>query len=121
MNHIEILFRSFFRFFWVDLEKKCPFWDEEGKCFMEACSVCACDEKDLPFEWAKTADTETSDHSDEQSFGWISNEVHMDPLQNLGEVKTIATLDDGVDWIDMPERSDKSTGIFVNLAQNPER
>jgi len=91
---------------------------------MEACSVCACDEKDLPFEWAKTTDTDTNDDhdpSDEQSFGWISSESHMDPLQNLEKLKTMAPLDDGIDWIDMAERSDKSKGIFVNLAQNPER
>lgn len=26
-----------------------------------------------------------------------------------------------IDWIDMSERNDKIEGIFVNLAQNPER
>lgn len=63
---------------------------------MEACSVCACDEKDLPFEWAQsTSDTETSNPSDMQrfDFGWISSESNMDPLQNLEEVK-ITKLDD---------------------------
>lgn len=29
----------FFRYFKIDLEKKCPFWDEPQQCFNEHCSV----------------------------------------------------------------------------------
>lgn len=87
LKPISYGYRSFFRYFWVDLEKKCPFWDEEGKCFMEACSVCACDENELPFEWAKPASDHTVSEQSEIDFGWITSESNMDPLQNLEEVK----------------------------------
>ena len=42
---------TFFRYFRVDLERPCPFWQEEGQCTMEGCSVCACDEQEVPRNW----------------------------------------------------------------------
>ena len=39
---------TFFRYFRVDLEQPCPFWHEEGQCMMEACSVCTCEENEVP-------------------------------------------------------------------------
>jgi len=42
---------TFFRYFRVDLERHCPFWQEEGSCIMEGCSVCECDEKEVPRNW----------------------------------------------------------------------
>ena len=31
--------RAFFRYFRVDLERPCPFWEDEGVCSMKGCSV----------------------------------------------------------------------------------
>lgn len=42
---------TFFRYFKVDLEKPCPFWHEDGQCMMEGCSVCTCDEREVPQNW----------------------------------------------------------------------
>ena len=42
---------TFFRYFKVDLEKPCPFWHEDAQCMMEGCSVCTCDEHELPQKW----------------------------------------------------------------------
>ena len=42
---------AFFRFFKVSLYKECPFWDDDGMCALEACSVCECDEHDVPLAW----------------------------------------------------------------------
>ena len=50
----KITTSTFFKYFRVDLERPCPFWHEEGQCMMEGCSVCTCDEKEVPhFIWAK--------------------------------------------------------------------
>ena len=47
----EIVSTTFFRYFRVDLERPCPFWQEDGQCMMEGCSVCTCDEKEVPRSW----------------------------------------------------------------------
>ena len=42
---------TFFRYFRVDLERSCPFWQEDGSCMMEGCSVCVCDDNEIPRSW----------------------------------------------------------------------
>ena len=59
---------TFFRYFFVDLEKPCPFWQDDGQCMMEGCSVCTCDENEIPLPWRhvdKTALSETNIDTDE--------------------------------------------------------
>lgn len=71
---------SFFRYFRVDLDGKCPFWQDEGSCMLESCSVCAADESELPRTWLEHAvsNDQGSVDVDEQhdlpsSFGWVSH------------------------------------------------
>ncbi|KAK2567293.1 ERO1-like protein beta [Acropora cervicornis] len=40
----ELVKKSFFRFFRVNLNKPCPFWPDDGACAMKDCSVAACKE-----------------------------------------------------------------------------
>jgi hypothetical protein len=47
--------RTFFRYFRVNMEQSCPFWQEEGQCHMEKCSVCACNDDEIPKNWLQTA------------------------------------------------------------------
>lgn len=42
---------AYFRYFRVDLERPCPFWHEDAQCMMEGCSVCTCDENEVPRAW----------------------------------------------------------------------
>ena len=42
---------TYFRYFRVDLDSPCPFWNEFGQCNMEGCSVCECDEREIPKTW----------------------------------------------------------------------
>lgn len=76
----EITRTRFFRYFRVDLEKECPFWQEEGSCTMEGCSVCACEEEEVPKNWnagsghyfyGKASSLSSSKKAD--NLGWISS------------------------------------------------
>ncbi|CAN0436850.1 unnamed protein product, partial [Ectocarpus sp. 13 AM-2016] len=40
--------RNFFKYFKVNLEKECPFWEEDGQCMMRDCSVCECSPEEIP-------------------------------------------------------------------------
>lgn len=44
---------AYFRYFRVDLEGECPFWAAPNQCAMEKCSVCPCDEGELPKSWVE--------------------------------------------------------------------
>ena len=43
--------RAFFRYFRVDLERPCPFWEDDGECSMQGCSVGECSTSEIPVAW----------------------------------------------------------------------
>lgn len=63
------LFRAFFRYFKVDLDSTCPFWQEAGQCSMEGCSVCPCDEDEIPKPWLEW---DGKQGKNKEEYGWIS-------------------------------------------------
>ena len=40
--------QPFFRYFRVNLRSECPFWRENAMCFRRDCSVCECEESEVP-------------------------------------------------------------------------
>eukprot|EP01031_Cornospumella_fuschlensis_P032156 gene32156-38896_t len=81
---------TFFRYFLVDLEKPCPFWNEFGQCAMEACTVCTCDEKEVPSAWVYGVN-----RGEKGDFGWVSNQGSVfgyDGDESLGKV-TVSTAE----------------------------
>lgn len=68
----KIATTTFFRYFFVELERPCPFWKENGLCMMEACSVCTCPDEEVPKAWIESS-AQTSADVDDHDFGWISN------------------------------------------------
>ena len=78
----DLTSRTFFRYFRVDLENPCPFWQENGQCFMEGCSVCACDENEIPKAWLNSSaetvvpiSAGSTIPSIDVSSGWISSQT----------------------------------------------
>lgn len=43
--------RIFFKYYKVNLEQECPFWEEDGQCMMRDCSVCECSPEEIPKPW----------------------------------------------------------------------
>lgn len=48
---------AYFRYFKVNLFCDCPHWPDDSMCALEACSVCECDESEVPAAW-KEAEAE---------------------------------------------------------------
>lgn len=72
----NITSRTFFRYFRVNLEEPCPFWQEDGQCMMESCSVCTCEENEIPESWMDEASPLGLDlgyGKNSNSFGWITS------------------------------------------------
>ena len=118
---------TYFRYFRVDLESPCPFWNEFGQCNMEGCSVCECDEREIPKTWMDDyikpgADMDLWEDVDKnndnnENGGWIGGEssiVHDDKLSSLSSIQvpygylqyledTEDDDNDMLDWTDMAE------------------
>jgi len=43
--------RNFFKYYKVNLDQECPFWEEDGQCMMKDCSVCECSPEEIPKPW----------------------------------------------------------------------
>lgn len=41
----------FFRYFKVNLWCDCPLWPDDGMCALQACSVCECEDSEVPKNW----------------------------------------------------------------------
>ncbi|KAG1663716.1 Ero1-like protein [Nymphon striatum] len=44
----SLLINDYFRYFIVNLDRKCPFWEDDSKCSLRDCSVQACTEDQVP-------------------------------------------------------------------------
>lgn len=44
----SLLTKDYFRYFKVNLKRKCPFWNDDSKCAMRFCHVQPCQENEIP-------------------------------------------------------------------------
>lgn len=65
---------KYFRYFFVDLEKPCPFWQEEGLCMMEGCSVCTCSDDEIPLPWLQAERDKEEQIENQKDYGWVSEQ-----------------------------------------------
>jgi hypothetical protein len=92
----DLTSRSFFRYFRVDLEKPCPFWHEDGQCMMEACSVCTCEENEVPRTWLNDFNPLNLNYEKNENkgdgFGWISSPTSGFGSTSYGSSESIGRL-----------------------------
>lgn len=50
----------------VDLYCECPLWPDDGMCSLRDCSVCECEEQEVPEPWRKAEAVEACD----SEWGW---------------------------------------------------
>lgn len=98
----------FFSTFRINMDKECPFWAQKRMCNSQKCSICECDEKDIPKFWKK--------HQSNTEMSWSSNLEFTEPKiafdsQPRGE-------DDWCEHDDSTSRDEDF--IYVNLNNNRE-
>ena len=79
---------TFFRYFRVDLDRPCPFWHEEGSCMMEGCSVCVCDENEIPHTWLDEANSMMSGSGSVNGGGKEAVDAESIGHPTIGSVET---------------------------------
>ncbi|CAM9484266.1 unnamed protein product [Phaeothamnion confervicola] len=85
--------KTFFKFFKVNLEKQCPFWEEDGQCFLRDCSVCECDPQTIPQPWLEEDKSSSAASSDQRGRGRQQSQSQSVAAALTAVATTEGTLD----------------------------
>ena len=113
---------TFFRYFRVDLEEPCPFWHEDGQCMMESCSVCTCEESEVPESWMDEASPLGLDlgyGKNENTFGWITSQSSSFGFTGAGHNDVLGRLNMS-DSKARDQPSDPSGGSYLKYLRDTE-
>lgn len=119
---------TFFSVFKVALDNHCPFWDDDGQCMIRECSVCNCDDNEVPTVWRDDDARQSSARLQEENTppctrttlrGDVLNDVDrsLPGFPPLLGPPTWNTHDSGV-WT--VQDNDESM-MYVDLRNNPEQ
>lgn len=111
---------EFFRIFKVNLENECPFWEAEGNCITNKCSVGECERDEVPEQFLlcnQTFDVERDLQKTEVSMIGSFSKPSVNGSPNLGANLFIPKVKVN-EWMNIEETDDQA--IFVNLNKNSE-
>ena len=123
----DVVQRTFFRYFKVNLNKECPFWHEQMMCSIRDCAVLECEAHEVPPVWIErdgegrpvrecVGDSETAVSEIEKLLGTVDRKeakAGVDPFAGWAEG------DNARVWIEQ-ETEDQGMS-YINLLRNPER
>lgn len=95
---------TFFRIFKVNLDSECNFWTQNMICNFSTCSICQCNEEEVPLPWKQDSVSDT-----------VNKELKEDYFKSLTEKYNYSSNH----WI-VESELDNINGIYVNLLKNPE-
>ncbi|EFJ53070.1 endoplasmic reticulum oxidoreductin 1 family protein [Volvox carteri f. nagariensis] len=115
----QLVRTAFFRYFKVNIYCDCPLWPDDSMCSLRACSVCECEQAEVPQTWRR-----------EEEEGWcntnqcaaeldsrVDSTVDPDTALRLLNLKGWRGFNNP--WMAEPEGADDYQ--YVNLLINPER
>lgn len=117
----ELVQRTFFRYFKVNLNKQCPFWHEEMMCSIRDCAVVECEAAEVPPMWIEedaegnplrqcVGDSDTALSEIERILGTVDRQearAGVDPFRGWAEGSNAAV------WI---EQDAEDRGMsYINL------
>lgn len=121
---------AFMRYFKVSLYCDCPLWPDDGMCAMRDCSVCECEDHEVPKPWmdaengsaAAAAATEPACDSEGApgvtvSESAVNREVDSNVRERLLSIRDWRGFNNP--W--MPNDEEAVEYSYINLKENPER
>lgn len=103
---LELVKTKFFRYFKVNLESECPFWAQESICNSAGCSVCYCEDDEVPSVFR------------EETTSKISDPVKYDKNFDPHIMKDDSEWDNYWNW--RVEEYDIDSGVYVDIVDNIE-
>jgi ERO1-like protein alpha len=125
----SLLAKDFFRYFYYQPYKRCPFWDPtSGKCASSLCQVKSCPTTDLPPGIA-AEEAEAKREAGEAEAEVCEEAEQVDPpvdrsitKQELVSLSTWRQHDEaGSTYCDLDDASSCPDCVYVDLTKNPER
>lgn len=101
----ELRQSGYFRYFYVDLFKDCPFWNDDGLCMNRACAVEKVEEQDIPEQYRSHA----------------LGAVHRSEEDNERGFNTKGVNARKTDFCYLDDEVHSSDAVYVDLMKNPER
>eukprot|EP01026_Neomeris_dumetosa_P062957 TRINITY_DN5970_c0_g2_i1.p1 TRINITY_DN5970_c0_g2~~TRINITY_DN5970_c0_g2_i1.p1 ORF type:complete len:492 (+),score=46.91 TRINITY_DN5970_c0_g2_i1:55-1476(+) len=119
----QLVKTAFFRYFKVNLWCDCPLWPDDGMCSLQACSVCECEEGEIPKAWkieeglmeasndfSKCAQTIQAEQA-------VNRTVASNLRSKLVTLKGWRGFNNPWMW----EEENEEEYLYINLLDNPER
>ena len=95
---------AFFRIFKVNFDSECNFWTQNKICSFSTCTICQCDDKEVPLPWKQDSIKDTVQKDKDDIF-----------FQTLVSKYNYSSSE----WL-VENEIDNKNGIYVNLLNNPE-
>ena len=100
----EIRSSEYFRIFKVNFDSECNFWTQNKICSFSTCTICSCDEEEIPLPWKQDSFKDTVDKNFQSEF-----------FSQLVSKYNYSSSE----WL-VESEIDNKNGIYVNLLKNPE-
>lgn len=114
----SLLHKGYFRFYKVNLNRKCPFWTDDSRCAMRYCHVEPCHEKDLPVGLkGRVVGPPSCENDLNEELGFLNTTISA-KIQE--EFALWSAYDDAQDNFCIIDEND-SESEYVDLLLNPER
>ena len=125
---------TFLRIFKVNFDSECNFWTQNMICNFATCSVCQCDDKEIPYPWRQDSIKDKVDRDLSEKYSnfkninsnnYIINNVNTNNKNNnLDNSNFFNSLTEKYNyntnqWI-IESEIDNQNGVFVDLLKNPE-
>ncbi|CCW64636.1 unnamed protein product [Phytomonas sp. EM1] len=108
----RITSKQYYRYFKVNIERPCPFWAVHFICTSKEnpCSVCRCDENNIPKELHEPTDMSEYPIPDAHISQIVPHPINVD---NWGSWKT---KDDNAEYVDLLQNPEANTGFIGPMA-----
>lgn len=127
---------NYFKYFKVNLNKRCPFWPDDSRCALKDCAVDICSEDEIPIGITKskqplqTSLPKNKDSAADQDYGDQCATGELDNLGNINPTISKEQIGNFEQWTVHDDLEDKFCDIddehgpgmkYVDLTLNPER
>ncbi|GFR42593.1 hypothetical protein Agub_g3523, partial [Astrephomene gubernaculifera] len=112
---------AFFRYFKVNIYCDCPLWPDDSMCSLRACSVCECEQEEVPQPWRQQEEEGFCDTNTcaAELDGRVNSSMDRDTAARLLNLKGWRGFNNP--WMSEPEGASEEEYLYVNLLINPER
>lgn len=109
---------AYFRIFLVDLNRRCPYWADDGTCVNRNCAVCPSEDREVPAVLRDNDQKECRENRSKVADRLKDVDFSMSGLMKQSMSSSAFSVDDMSVWT---IQDDLDSMVYVDLVKNPER